>query len=50
LDSSSMKFWETPAVQSRSRSRSRSSSTAEPKAGVVSAGVATPLMRAGGRD
>jgi len=50
LDSSSMKFWETPAVQSRSRSRSRSSSTAGPKAGVVSAGVATPLMRAGGRD
>ena len=50
LDSSSMKFWETPAVQSRSSSRSRSSSTAGPKAGVVSAGVATPLMRAGGRD
>jgi len=50
LDSSSMKFWETPAVQSSSSSRSRSSSTAGPKAGVVSAGVATPLMRAGGRD
>ena len=40
LDSSSMKFWETPAGQSRS------SSTAGHKAGVASAGVATPLMRA----